>query len=338
MVESYTPRVGLSYVATPIAGEAVPVDPAASLAIDPWNGREWITSGVNPSGNPLHVDLPVDRQYACTFALPGGPRDCSNTGGANNRVWTVPANQYACDCSSTGLTPAQTPPVCDPANPTNQVAAKAYPTIRELNVAHKLAKQGIVSSICPIDVNDNASQDDPLYGYRPAVASIIDRLKTALGSQCLPQKLTPDANGQLPCSILAQLPTASDPSDPQADCTNGKFPGLSAPDPAILAGFLESQEEAWLANGGDAGPAGPDPRTLPTCEVNELAASQLVAGSCKTSSALGWCYVTGSAAGACDQAIVLSPTTVPAGTAVNLQCIETSSALAAGQEGAQDGG
>jgi hypothetical protein len=311
MVESYTPRVGLSYVAPPIAGEATPVDPTTSTATDPWNGREWITNGVDASGNPLHVDLPVDRQYACTFKLPGGPRDCSSTGTGANRVWNVPANAYACDCSSTGLSPAQTPPVCDPANPTSQVAAKAYPTVRELNLAHKLGGQGIVSSICPIDVTDNSSNDDPLYGYRPAVASIIDRLKSSLTKPCLPQKLTPDADGQLPCLILATLPNASNPADPQADCTSGKYPGLTAPDPASLQASQEAP-------------------TLPTCAVNQLTAAELVGGSCAGSSAPGWCYVTGAAAGTCDQAIVLSPSTVPAGTIVNLQCIETSSAIAAG--------
>ena len=34
-----------------------------------------------------------------------------------------------------------------------------------------------MSSICPIDVMDNATQSDPLYGYRPAVSLLIDRIK-----------------------------------------------------------------------------------------------------------------------------------------------------------------
>jgi hypothetical protein len=46
--------------------------------------------------------------------------------------------------------------------------------------------------------------------------------------------------------------------------------------------------------------------------------------------------VTGAAAGTCAQAILFSPGTLPSGTTVNLQCIETSSALAAGQSA--DGG
>jgi hypothetical protein len=37
-----------------------------------------------------------------------------------------------------------------------------------------------VSSICPIDVVDSAAGNDPLFGYRPAVASIVDRLAASL--------------------------------------------------------------------------------------------------------------------------------------------------------------
>ncbi len=176
MVESYQPRVGSvlpSGTAAPLpalsgnggtsAAETAPtpVSGTSTLA-DPYNGGEWVTN----STSPLHVDLNVDREYACIFKLTT-PRDCSkNASGTYN----VPANGYACDCSSTGLSTAQLSPVCDPANPNSQLYAKAYPTIRELNLANKLGTQGIVSSICPIDVADNAAGDDPLYGYRPAVA------------------------------------------------------------------------------------------------------------------------------------------------------------------------
>ena len=114
-----------------------------------------------------HV-LNVDRQYACTFKLQT-PRDC-----------TAQANSNSCDCPSTanGLTPVQLPPLCNPNTPTQQTGAKAYPTIRELMVARMMGHQGIVSSLCPIDVADNTSgNSDPLYGYRPAVAVIIDRLE-----------------------------------------------------------------------------------------------------------------------------------------------------------------
>ena len=117
-----------------------------------------------------HLDLNVDREYACIFPL-AAPRDCTNKD-----------NSLACDCSSVpgSLTPSQTSPLCDPNTITNQVAAKAYPTIRELTLAKLLGPQGIVASICPTNTVDNPTQTDPLYGYRPAVGNLVDRMRPAL--------------------------------------------------------------------------------------------------------------------------------------------------------------
>jgi hypothetical protein len=341
MVESSQPRSAVpGYSLLPALGGNGGVSPAETNpaaangpSSDPYNGREWVTDSVDSRGAPLHVDLAVDREYACTFELVDetgapAPRDCSkNSAGAYN----VPANGEACDCSSTGLAADQLSPLCDPARVTSQTHAKAYPTIRELNLANKLGAQGIVSSICPIHVADNAAKDDPLYGYRPAVASIVGRLKSALTPQCLPQPLrASDAAGTLPCLILATLPSGT-----QADCSN-PAKGFEQPDPGLLADLQKSAHDAWLEGGGTASGA-PDPATLPTCQVARLTSAALDAnGSCRTSSDKGWCYVTGAAAGACAQAIVFSPQTIPASTTVNLQCIETASALAAGTS--PDGG
>jgi hypothetical protein len=158
MVESQTPRNG---TAADPNNELSP--PTASNTADPINGREWITN-VGP-----HRDLNVDREYACIFPL-AAPRDCTN-----------PDNALACDCSTVPgvLTSAETSPVCDATTVTQQDYAKAYPTIRELLLAEKLGPQGIAASICPIDTTDNATDDDPTYGYRPAVAQMIRHFKTA---------------------------------------------------------------------------------------------------------------------------------------------------------------
>jgi hypothetical protein len=173
MYEWYTPRLpppegGGEGLANPPVFDASGTNPLAPTGApsntDPVSGREWITD--QPVGD--HV-LPIDIQYACIFPL-AAPRDC-----------TQPVNGYACDCPApTMLTHDQTPPVCSDAAPTQQIAAKAYPTIRELQVAKMMGGQGIVSSICPVDVTDNAAGNDPLYGYRPAVAAIVDRLKGSL--------------------------------------------------------------------------------------------------------------------------------------------------------------
>ena len=74
-----------------------------------------------------------------------------------------------------------TPPTCDTTIPTQQDFARAYPTIRELLLAKLLGSQGVVSSMCPIHTVDNATGDDPLYGYRPAMNAVVDRIKGSLG-------------------------------------------------------------------------------------------------------------------------------------------------------------
>jgi hypothetical protein len=160
MIESYQPRPGLP---------TAPSAPAATNP-DPISGYEWITN-MGP-----HLDLNVDREYACIFQLTT-PRDCSKD---STGAYNVPSNGYSCDCSSTGLSAQELSPVCSPTTPTTQLYAKAYPTIRELELAKLLGPQGIVASICPIDVADNTTGTDPLYGYRPAVSNLVDRMRPTL--------------------------------------------------------------------------------------------------------------------------------------------------------------
>jgi hypothetical protein len=79
---------------------------------------------------------------------------------------------------------------------TTQINGNADPSVREMAIAQATAEstagvQGIVSSLCPIHTSfAGGAALDPLYGYRPAVNAIIDRLKTDLSAQCLPQQLT----------------------------------------------------------------------------------------------------------------------------------------------------
>jgi len=125
--------------------------PDAPNDADPINGRDWTTGG-----NFL--------EYACTFQLQT-PHDC-----------TDPKYSSFCDCPAGLATP---PPVCDTTTPTLQIKAKAYPTIRELVLAHELGTRATISSLCPIHVTESAP-NDPLYGYRPAIAGIIDGLRRGL--------------------------------------------------------------------------------------------------------------------------------------------------------------
>ena len=151
MIEDYqdrtAPNPGYNFTTDASKTAALASASTAPANPDPINGREWVTDKQSctdgPQGPDCHV-LQVDRQYACTFPL-ATPRDCTQTG-----------NQNSCDCPTKtgGLTPQQLPPLCNPNTPTQQVGAKAYPTIRELQVARMLGGNGIVSSLCPMNTTD----------------------------------------------------------------------------------------------------------------------------------------------------------------------------------------
>ena len=304
MVESYTARTpgsigvpGTTAALTP--GETAIQPPTASNTADPWNGREWITD--TPGAQGKTMPFAVDRQYACTFPIPA--RHCAGATGAA---------ALACDCPTTdpgaAIPQGGIPPVCDATTVTDQTSAKVYPTPRELLLAHKLGAQGIASSLCPIDVAEK-TPGDPLYGYRPAVAAIVERLKNALASQCLPQALTADANGDVPCLILEALP-------PGKSCSDA---GLQPADPKAAASY--QAQLAAQAGTGDAGTS----TTFTICQVPQLVGADLTNGSCvDNNDKAGWCYLEGSAAGGgCAQAIKFSAKGNPAGGArVALQCIQ----------------
>jgi hypothetical protein len=239
-----------------------------------------------------------DLAYACTFPL-ATPRDCKDP--------TVNVN--GCDCAES------TPPagttgweLCNPSDPTQQVAAKAYPTFRELYLAKLMGAQGIVSSLCPIDVKEE-SPGDPLYGYRPAMASIISRLATQLQGQCFTEKLTVK-DGAVECQMLASLPQAGQTCDPTK--------GMSAVDPQTLARTSQALVGQAIAPRFD-------PTQYTVCQIDQVPSNALVNGSCVASTAAGWCYVEGAATGGqCPQALLFSPSGQPAAGVVTLTtCLES---------------
>jgi hypothetical protein len=133
-----------------------PCQPGSADNCDPINGREY---------DAQQQDL----QFACIFDLPA-PTDCS-----------LPQYQSACDCTSGWV--GQNSPLCQQgaggAHTQVQIKAAAYPSIRELAVARALGSQAVVSSACPIHTSEK-SAGDPLYGYRPAMTALIDRLAPVL--------------------------------------------------------------------------------------------------------------------------------------------------------------
>ncbi|HLK40498.1 MAG TPA: hypothetical protein VKU41_27285 [Polyangiaceae bacterium] len=155
MIESTQPRTSGNLPPGVINASACP--PTAGDSCDPINGREWSTGK-------------ADLQFACIFDLQQ-PKDCSQ-----------PQYTGACDCAAFG--PDQSTPLCKgglgadggPAYTQTQIRGKAYPSLREMVIAHQMGGQGIVSSLCPIHTTpanaDNPA--DPLYGYRPAWDAIVD--------------------------------------------------------------------------------------------------------------------------------------------------------------------
>ena len=200
MIEAMTPRnaTGLpNSLPTPASNPAATTLSGPDLGTgtdpvrpDPINGREWTTNAGTHS-------LPVDREYACIFQLPVAmQRDCAALSAdtiEGNSCDCVPGGQWGEGgaAAATGNTPDEVPPLCSKTatdgsitstvnDYTVQTYAKAYPTTRELMLANMMAGQGVISSMCPIHPVDNAQGNDPLFGYRPAMDVLVNRVKAAL--------------------------------------------------------------------------------------------------------------------------------------------------------------
>ena len=203
MVESLVPRSGLP-------------GPTAATNADTFTGHEYNTAR-------------EDFEYACIYPLPTSrPCACDPT----SATYASCKYQHPNDCCDTSFKAdgAGGPgddfhkPVC---NGTTQVAAKAYPGLREIEVLHDYALtnaaaavrgNSIVASICPKDLSSEPSS--PGYGYNPAVSTLIDRIKTSLKGSCLPRPLSVNADGSVPCRVVEALaPAALNGADCTSFCT-----------------------------------------------------------------------------------------------------------------------
>ena len=181
MVESVEPRSGTH----PVTGEAVAGINAGYMA-NSINGHEW------------NIFDKADLQYACIF-----PKE-SETCPEQQPAGEQPKN---CDCTSTSYGGDEAGnPLCQAQNgdyDRTQRYAKAYPSLRQLQVLNLFGDNSIVASICPKQL-DNPNASD--YGYNPAVAAIVERLKEQLTDACLPRPLAVDADGTVPCKIVEASP------------------------------------------------------------------------------------------------------------------------------------
>jgi hypothetical protein len=173
-----------------------PSDPFMQKSIQPRTGSNPRTGiaiappvegpgGPAINGHEYQINNACDLQYACIFPLTA-PKDCS----------TVAAG-VGCDCKTTNEISMR--PLC---NGTQQLYAKAYPALRQLEVLKGYGMNSIVASICP--KNMAAAPTDASYGYSPAAAAVIDRLAREMqeGGSCLPRSLPLQADGSLSCVIV----------------------------------------------------------------------------------------------------------------------------------------
>jgi len=303
---------------------------------DPVNGREWAT---NKS----------DLQFACIFPLvsvvsgtiTAFQKDCTSPG---------PGDTYkgACDCAAGALNAGSQ--LCQKGGSGYtevQINGKAYPSVREMIIAHAMSEssvgnKGVVSSICPInlDVGQTVAQaqQDPLFGYNPAVNAIVSRIKGSLGpNNCLPISLPSNAAS---CTIIIGLPNKQGPGsckNPGSACSAAGLvgPGSSALSQDTLNSYCDEQEQYFLSAGGTGGAPG-DPDLSPACGIPQLTPAANPSdfdssGSCAASASTGWCYLTGAAAGGCAQTIVFSKGQPPAGSTATLTCPGLGSGTDAGQ-------
>jgi hypothetical protein len=263
MIEEVSARTG----ANPVTGEALT------------GSSSPLGNGIN--GHDYNIPQRDDLQYSCIFDLVDAStlmpiqRDCTG--------------QQNCDCND----PMNDNPLCYDGTgfTTTQYKAKAYPGIRELSVLKSVGTQGIVGSICPAQQTNLAEFN---FGYRPAVGAIVERLKQALGGQCLPRSLTPNAEGQAPCVILEARIISEGNCEALCDSANGRR-AISQSDPAV--------------NAAKGDPITKDPSGQPIyncyCEITQLEGEDL--DVCQTDDAEnpvtaggdavhGWCYIDASTA------------------------------------------
>jgi hypothetical protein len=120
-------------------------------------------------------------------------------------------------------------------------------------------------------------------------------------------------------------------------CLNPTCPpgeGLTVPDPNVLKTFCEAQEASHASTKGAPG----DPANQSVCELAQLVPGQSPAADFENNSCInapdkGWCYVVGTGANGCSQAVVFSPGAPPSGSLTSLSCIEHSTVVVGRGEG-----
>ena len=274
MYESIDPRTG-----TNPAIQAALAPPGSEHLANPINGHEW------------NVYNRGDLQYACIFPLPDGTEDCptdEEAEAARNDPATFETGVPNCDCTHYGGDLASNP-LCQNPNTDEfdmtQRYAKAYPSVRPLQALEMFARKhpqsnAIVASICPKEVSDNTLPD---YGYNPAVATIVDRLKEQLQEPCLPRPLGTKDDGSAACIIMEAV------ADPNG-CDTSRGYRLAVDDPGMVEKVNERLKEDDICGTAGGRPCG----DYKVCEIPQVEPDQNEYAACITGgggAGNGWCYV-----------------------------------------------
>ena len=250
MIESIAPRDGLP-------------PPTAGVNADPINGHEWNTAK-------------KDLEYACVYQLPAPkPCDCDANDLSGRCAYDKPndccsLNYQINAASEPGTGDDYKKPLCqDPKTGSydalTQYFAKGYPGLRELSVLRDYAAQGqiqgnsIVASICPKDLTSDP--DSSGYGYNPAVAALIERLKVTLKGSCLPRPLSVEPSGEVPCNVVeAVAPHVWEGQDCNAYCQGqGRNRDVTSDNPTggpstnVRAAVVESMKQLKLCDDPNTG-------------------------------------------------------------------------------------
>jgi len=157
----------------------------------------------------------------------------------------------------------------------------------------------IVASICPRDLT--SSNTSPGYGYNPAVAALINRLKEKLKGSCLPRPLSVDADGQTLCRIVEAVPPSVLESKGQ-DCptycpANGRE-YINPNDAADVNSAMAKAVLQQMSQGKNCDTAGGVPcSSMCTCLLEQETGSNLTTcqndpdGPTVTGLPPGYCYI-----------------------------------------------
>lgn len=279
--------------------------PDSPYGADPINGHEWNTGG-------------TDLQFACVFSLDQPIAEGSTTATRNcvEAEYCAGAADAAkckrafqgCSCKGAAdpATYTQNSPLCQSeagAYSTTQTRAKAYPGTRQLQALRAFFESSvsqnnaIVASICPKNLDPDV-KTGPNYGYNPAVAALVARLKEKLGGTCLPRPLVVDpTTGTVPCAVVEVIqeidPVTKAPAVTAGSCACAQH-GREEVDAGLEKALKGALERDKVCGGSTKNSCD----NFCFCGLPELTGATQAGNEClnqpnveKSASGVGFCYV-----------------------------------------------